>query len=277
MFELSNNDYHIVLPLIKTLEFNAVYAYAVIEHIQPGRIFVNRLINPTCSLIVNNGGKYTVIGDYADVEFMEDLTEFLSERSNHSNYYDLYTSSEDWIEPIKSELVGQVVTLSHTTFTFNKAKYQLLKQVDIAASFVIEPINGLLFDQYRNEHDHTYKRLWSSTESFMKQGFGVCIRVDEQFASVCISFNVGNGFAEIDIITAEQYRKQGLATLTCSAFIDHCFANNRIPSWGCDSGNQASLQLAAKLGFEKNNNYKMLWWHENKDVISNYLKRFSYE
>jgi RimJ/RimL family protein N-acetyltransferase len=174
-------------------------------------------------------------------------------------------------------LVGQTITLYRTSFTFNESKFQYLRnwRDKIPKDFVIKRIDSTLFEKYKKEMDPLYNLLWSSTEDFLQDGFGFCILKDNQFASVCISFSRDES-AEIDILTVEKYRRNGFATLTCAAFIEHCLEHNLVPNWDCDAGNQLSIQLASKLGFEKNNDFPMLWWHENKDVITNYLKKYGY-
>lgn len=56
--------------------------------------------------------------------------------------------------------------------------------------------------------------------------------------------------ADIDIETKEEYRRQGFAFLTCSAFIEYCLSHDLEPNWGCYHFNPDSQALAEKLGFE---------------------------
>jgi len=137
-------------------------------------------------------------------------------------------------------------------------------------------MDASLFNKYRHEMDSSYNSLWNSANHFMDRGFGYCILKDDHFASVCNSFFVGRGYADIDIVTVDEYQKQGLATLTGAAFIEHCLNHNLVPNYNCDAGNERSIKLATKLGFVKNNDYPMLWWHQDQNIISNYLRRFNY-
>ncbi|WP_310502816.1 GNAT family N-acetyltransferase [Paenibacillus qinlingensis] len=61
--------------------------------------------------------------------------------------------------------------------------------------------------------DSSYESLWQLAEHFIKQGLGYCIMRDDHFASACNSMFVGGGYADIDIVTADDYQQQGLATL----------------------------------------------------------------
>ncbi|WP_240420062.1 GNAT family N-acetyltransferase [Paenibacillus periandrae] len=278
MLELSSEIYEYVLPLVNSLKYNATFAYSVINKIQPGKIFVDQCINPTCSLIISGSGKYLVVGNSNNQVFMSDLIEFLGNEYNHSNYYDLYISTEDWIEEIQNKLDGQVVLLYRSSFVFNELKFQEFnsKKGIIPIPYVLKQLDRTHFLKYRNEIDPMYNSLWSSEQSFMEKGFGFCILVDTEFASVCNSYFVGGGKADIDIVTIEKYRRNGLATHVCVAFIEYCLEHNLVPTWDCDAGNQRSIQLATKLGFEKNKDMPMFWWHQNKEVITNYLKKYNY-
>jgi len=56
---------------------------------------------------------------------------------------------------------------------------------------------------------------------------------------------------EIGIETKAEYRRRGLAFLTCSAFIEHCLLHDFEPNWGCWNYKPESQALAKKLGFEE--------------------------
>ncbi|WP_449602322.1 GNAT family N-acetyltransferase [Paenibacillus sp. Marseille-Q9583] len=70
---------------------------------------------------------------------------------------------------------------------------------------------------------------------------------------------MGGGYIEPDIITLSDYRKQGLALTLCQEFIKQSRQRKLIPYWDCDSGNNASNQLASKLGFNKVGEVPILW------------------
>jgi RimJ/RimL family protein N-acetyltransferase len=279
MQELTLEEFYIARPLLEgSLKHEIVFAYAVMEKIQPGRIFVDIKINTTACFITSLGGRYLVAGNVANTDFNRMVAAYLSDKQNHTNYYDLYASSESWINHFKGVLQGQIVPLSRSTFKFNYSKFHHLKnwRNELPEGFVMKLMDRALYEKFQNEMDPSYRLVWESTDNFLENGFGFCILFEDQIACVCNSFYVGGGSSEIDIVTIEKYRRKGLATLTCAAFIEKCLEHNIQPNWNCDAGNQASKQLASKLGFEKLDDFHMLWWHENKAVISSYLKKHSY-
>ncbi|MEK4263994.1 MULTISPECIES: GNAT family N-acetyltransferase [unclassified Paenibacillus] len=277
MIELSIEEYANVMPLLKNLAYEPVFAYSVIDQNQSGKVFVDSNVNPTCTLIINSYGQYFLAGSGDNECFKNDVVVFLLNDQNHLNYYDLYASTPELLFQISERLAGKTVLLHRSSFTFDLSRFLLLTNLNaLPEQFVMERMDDTLFDKYKKEMDSSYDSLWSSAQQFVDRGFGYCVLKDDHFASVCNSFFVGRGYADLDIVTVENYRNQGFATYTGTAFIEHCLNHKLVPNYNCDAGNQRSIRLATKLGFVKNNNYPMLWWHQDQSVISDYLQRFNY-
>ncbi|SDW07709.1 GNAT family N-acetyltransferase [Paenibacillus sp. CF384] len=278
MITLVQADYTRVLPLLRNLAFIPVSAYSVINHTQSGIVFVDNEMDPTCSLIVNSYGVYFLAGSGDNELFMNEVIAYLLNPQNHPNYYDLYASTSDLLQPISDRLAGKTVLLHRSSFSFDLSKFHNLRNSlhKLPEQFVMRRMDGRLFDKYQHELDSSYQSLWGSSKDFMDHGFGYCIMKDDQFVSVCNAMFVGGGYADIDIVTVDDYQKQGLATLTGVSFIEHCLNYNLIPNYNCDAGNQRSIQLARKLGFIHNHDYPMLWWHQDQSIIDDYLTRFNY-
>jgi RimJ/RimL family protein N-acetyltransferase len=278
MHELRVDEFYKVKSLLANVNYTPVLVYSVLENIQAGRVFVDDKFAPNVSLITSKGGNYFLVGSESNHDFNKSLSEFLLNKQNHANFYDLYTSSPTWVQKLEHLLVGHIVKLSRTPFTFDKSKFAFFSdwRNKIPNGFVLKRMDETLFKKYRDEVDPSYDILWDSPNNFVSNGFGFCLLYKNEFASVCNSGYVGGGYAEIDIKTFEPFRRQGLATITCSAFIEHCLNNNLKPDWHCDGGNLPSIELASKLGFERQKNFHMLWWHENKDVIASYLEKYNY-
>ncbi|CAG7644942.1 GNAT family N-acetyltransferase [Paenibacillus allorhizosphaerae] len=112
---LPKSDYGYISEIINnSFHCHNVFVYSVIDHHQPGEIYVNCSSKPTSGLVVHRGGSYYVFGDPSDVSFHSALIAFLKNRSNHGNYFDLYVSSMDWIRLLEQALKGLVVRLTRT-------------------------------------------------------------------------------------------------------------------------------------------------------------------
>jgi RimJ/RimL family protein N-acetyltransferase len=278
MIELQKEEYKKVLPLLADLNGIYLFAEAVVELNQSGHIFVNNKTNPSCCLIVNCCGSYLVSGDERDSSFNDWLFQFLKDRSKHLNFFDLSLSSQKWLQLMSNLLDGYAVKLSRTVYDYYTDDLTLpnIGGLEIPENFTLKYMDEELYGRFLQEVNPYYEKSWGSFKEFSSKGFGFCLLENDKFVSVCTSDYVASVYAGIDIETMYEYRKQGFATITCSAFIKHCLQNNLVPRWNADSGNELSNKLAIKLGFNKVKNYDMLWWHENKEVIEDYLKRFNY-
>jgi len=102
----------------------------------------------------------------------------------------------------------------------------------------------------------------STADDFLEKSLGLCIIINNQIVSWCLSeYNVGNR-CELGIATVEDYRNHELATLVAKALIQRLVHNdiNHI-GWHCSRNNQASIATARKLGFVKEEEYEVYWIH----------------
>lgn len=279
MIELKKEDYKKVMPLLKDLNGIYLSADAVVECNQFGYIFVNDQTNPSSCIIINSSGSYLVLGEEDNLDFNNWLIQFLKDKSKHLNFFDLSLSTEKWLMQMNDLLEGYVVKLSRTAYDFCPDNLYKLNNLvsQVPTNFTLKFMDEELYDMFLQNVNPDYKKSWGSFKEFSTKGFGFCLLDKDKFVSVCTTDYVAGGYAGIDIETMSEYRKQGFATITCAAFIEHCLQNNLIPRWNADSGNEASNTLALKLGFNKVKNYNMLWWHENSNVIKSYLERYNYK
>lgn len=278
MIELTTTEYHKIKHLVthEEDEFIFVFVHAVIELNQKGRIFVNRVDHPTSGLVAGRGGKYYLFGDVKDQAFNRSVIDYLTDPSNHANFYDLYFSSSQWLSVIKAPLIENTVELGRTHYILNDTVTAPEEPLVSSGEFELTRMNERLYERYVQEMDDSYSLLWDSPQVYLDRAFGYCFLNESGFVSACNTFYLGGGYIEPDIITLLDYRKQGLALTLCQEFMKHSKQRNLIPYWDCDSGNSASNRLASKLGFKKVGEVPILWWHENKQVIADYLATYNY-
>jgi RimJ/RimL family protein N-acetyltransferase len=100
------------------------------------------------------------------------------------------------------------------------------------------------------------KTNWGSIPNFMKKGFGFCTLHGKQIVSWSIADCRSGNACEIGIHTQEDHRRQGLATLTAAAAVDHALSNGFTQvGWHCDEYNQGSIGVAEKVGFKLERKY----------------------
>jgi RimJ/RimL family protein N-acetyltransferase len=275
--KLDENQYSVVEELIYFAGYESVFAFAVTEKNIPGQIYVDDVTEPKSALICSHHGKYLVIGDETNCDFNSAVTQFLLEKNNHIQFYDLYASSEEWIDVLSSSLNGQPAILRFSVYYHNNAK-ALLNVEDnrpLENGLELKQIDEVLFEKIANEFDHSYRYHWTSALEFCAKSFGYCIIKDEEIISVASATYNGNGYAEIDIQTRDDYQRNGLAYKLCSKFIEYCAEKDYIILWICNSFNKPSNELVKKLGLIKSKEVEMLWWHQSKGVMNSYLNKYN--
>jgi RimJ/RimL family protein N-acetyltransferase len=94
-------------------------------------------------------------------------------------------------------------------------------------------------------------RFWSSIQDVEENGLGFCLLKDGELVSICYAAAISDGLAEVDVITDEAYRGQGLGSLVSRQFIRECLLRGITPTWDCFSYNTNSQRLAERLGFSE--------------------------
>jgi GNAT superfamily N-acetyltransferase len=275
--KLQEDQFSLVEELVYYGGYESVFAFAVIEKNIPGSIYVDDVIEPKAALICSNHGKYLVTGDETNNDFNSAVAEFLLDQSNHIQFYDLYASSEEWINILSNSLNGQPVILKFDVYYYNSSKGTLNTGDDILLEDGLElkAIDEALFENIAKGCDPSYQYHWTNAQEFCSKSFGFCIVKGDEVVSVASSTYSGNGYAEIDIQTRQDFYRKGLAHKLCREFIEYCTKNNLVMLWVCNSKNKASKELVEKLGLTKSKEVEMLWWHENKGVMNGYLNKFS--
>jgi RimJ/RimL family protein N-acetyltransferase len=72
---------------------------------------------------------------------------------------------------------------------------------------------------------------------------------DGRLASVACSFEIGDRFEDIGVVTEAGFRGRGLAGACAGQLCSEIFARGRVPSWSTGRENLPSLRVAEKLGF----------------------------
>ena len=94
---------------------------------------------------------------------------------------------------------------------------------------------------------------FESKEKYLKFGRGMVIFKSGRIVAGASSYTRYNEGIEIEVDTAEEERKKGLATAVCAALILRCLDEGLYPSW--DAHNMNSVHLAEKLGYEFDHEY----------------------
>ena len=115
-------------------------------------------------------------------------------------------------------------------------------------------IDGEIYDRCLS--DPEFRDLvgsFDSKEQFLELGRGMVVTKNGKVVSGVSSYTRYLGGIEIEVDTAPEERKKGLASAVSAALILSCLEEGLYPSW--DAANLTSVRLARKLGYEFSHEY----------------------
>lgn len=259
MHELSPSEFHRVRPLFADIQYHRPAIFSVLEAIQPGRVFVDSTHDPAAVMLYSDF--CYLAGEPQKNDFAQQAIDLLKHQvfPHRSDMMMIFPFNQAW--QFALEVLLQPYRPEHyerSTFDFDPRRYRELHsgwQQRIPAGFSLRRLDASTLPEVGG-----MPGSWGSIDNFLANGFGFCL-VDETqpdehtgFAASAQTVFVGDHHAETGVGTREAYRRKGLATAVCCAYIDHCIEQGIIPDWGCVL-NEASEQLAYKMGYTTKHNW----------------------
>ena len=99
---------------------------------------------------------------------------------------------------------------------------------------------------------------WKSVDDFRRAGFGFVAHDARTIVCWCTAEYVSERRCGIGIETVPSYQGRGFATVTASAFVEHCVHRGMTPYWDAWTSNLPSIAVAEKTGFGKVEAYSIL-------------------
>ena len=264
MIELRVEQFSHALPLLANIQ-QKVLPYAVCQGINPGRVFVDQLPDPQLTLIWTPVGYYFLAGEPVQAMDLADISQVLTEifvsasRASGETGFILVPSTPGWQEHLPKLLPGrEVIEIYRRPFVFDAAVFAARGEwrAKIPQGFRLQAVDAALAEQIG------VLASWTSIDDFLSNGMGFVLLDGEQIASTCTSVFASRERVEIDVHTTEAYQRRGFAQLAVSALIEACLQHGKQPNWECFWENEASTQLASKLGFKALPDYPVYFWEE---------------
>lgn len=265
MQEIHESHYDRVKPLFGSIEHSRPAIFSVLERRLPGRVFVDRVENPTAVIMMSDHCFFG--GSPAALDLQKDVLGLLErEVMPQREHLVFFWFSRDWQDALHTALQPcKPTAYENVTFTLDAARFRALHvgwQERIPAGFTLQRMDAATTPGW-------IVRSWGSAQHFLANGFGFCMLDDAQpdMRSAVVSnaqtVYVGDGHGETGVGTVEAYRRRGLATATCCAYIEHSLENDICPDWSC-AENEASERLAVGLGYGNRRSWPILYLHTPK-------------
>lgn len=246
IYEATNTEK--IAPLFG--EMNDTTITSCLEQIM-GKVYVDSLENPRSVM--------AILGDFCFLAG-EPCAELALYKPSHltQDFMIMVPQNEDWcklVEKCYNEKAKKVTryALKKDGDVFDREKLQAI--VDgLSAEYSLQLIDEALFnkcgeipwcmDWVKNFPDYAL---------YEKYGLGVTILKDNEPIAGASSYSGYSQGIEIEIVTKEEYRRQGLASVCGAKLILECLSRELYPSW--DAQNKWSAALAQKLGYHYDGEY----------------------
>ena len=265
--ELKRADFYKCRDLL--YEQGQLEAKAVVEGVNPGRIFVDDIDSPTSGLIwLGNNDGFFFIGNERNQGFNIKLNHFIDTiiipeaKKVGLTWFEGIGNHNKWTETIKKVFENRNLgSENQRVYTLQKNDYKDNFQLKIEDGYNIVKISETLFknsDKSIENIDFLHSKLlefWSSPKSFFNEGIGYCVVYKNIIVSICFSGFVVDNVHCIDIETLEVHQGKKLAQKVALTFVEDCLKNKLVPYWDCMESNKPSIAVAENIGFRNVFNY----------------------
>lgn len=245
-------------------EHGQLEADAIIEGINPGRVFVDDIDSPTSGLIwLGNNDGFIFIGDENNEVFNNELNVFIDQIITPDalkvglHWFEVVGNHSSWNKTIEKFLNSRKLgSWNQRVYMLQKDDYTYSKEPIIEKGYKVEKMTQKLYENKENtikniEFLHAkILEFWSSPEKFFEHGIGYCIIYRNEIVSACVSCFVVRNVHCVHIETLDEQRGKKLAQKVAHSFVEECLNNNLVPYWDCMESNKPSIAVAENIGFK---------------------------
>lgn len=237
---------------------------AGLEGRTPGRLFVDAARDPTAALLCRSYGYYPAgdpggPGGRALRRFMADMP---AEASVFGSLYAYVPPSDPWRRALLDDHGDALEVVERRAFVLPADGEMAAEAVaagqwsgtdgcDARANDVtIVDLDPTLAERVDATLAELIGYFWGGYDGFGAGGFGTVALLREEPVAAAYAIAVGRGDANVGVVTADDFRRRGLATAVGRRFVAQARVRGLRPTWGCDADNAASRALARRLGFQ---------------------------
>lgn len=208
-------------------------AWGVVREVTYGTLYIGGQMN--ASLLASFVQHFRQLGDVGVGCWLNDrLNDMIPPNPDYDGRTLYFTNRSPFINPLEYQLP--------TGYTLIRRDQRLLKQ-----SFDYE----------------TTVNAFTTEENVLQYTLGFVVLHNGRIVCEAATGAPTHGRIEVGVTTAESYRQRGFATLACARLIEACRAHGYTTWWDCAKQNIPSIQLARKLGYRNEKEYRYVWWARN--------------
>lgn len=242
----------------------ALAVSATLDGTCPGAVWVDDPADPAAAVVETPEGEYAV-GDPATPGFGQSLRALIADilapggRGEKWWWYYLRCPTPEWAEAVRRVLpVDRMVEEPREFYVCRQLALDWRER--IRPGFELHQVDEQFLarqdvrkvGQFR---DHA-RDNFVSVEQFLDRGFAFCLVHHGEIVGHCSADNASGRMCEVGVHTAQDYRRQGLATVVVAAAVEWALMHGfKQVGWHCLRHNLASAATARKVGFEKAADY----------------------
>ncbi len=120
--------------------------------------------------------------------------------------------------------------------------------------YELKEIDGQIYDLcLKDPVTRDFVAAFESKDKYLELGRGMVLLRSGRIVAGASSYTRYKEGIEIEVDTAQEERRKGLASIACAALILRCLNEGLYPSW--DAQNMNSVHLSEKLGYEFDHAY----------------------
>ena len=231
-------------------------AFNVLEGITRGQIIADDLARPTWATVRETAFGTLYLGGRVTATLLESLLTYFRQIGDVGLGCWPDSESNDLIPP-NPDYDGRTLY-----FTEHRPLHRGLLTVPLPDGYSIAPRDTNLLQQ--SPDFETTVDSFGTIENTLQHTLGFVILHDGIVVCEAATGAPTHGRIEIGVNTAESHRRRGLAAIACAHLIEACEKQGYSTWWDCAKQNIASTNLARKLGYQNEREYRYVWWAGDK-------------
>ncbi len=216
--------------------------HSALEQDHPSTVYVDDLENPRRAILHMRFGNFVCYARQPDSEFLVSGLNRIRQKS----IVELYWPSSMELRQAPSGFDRVRLFFEYFEHLRSVKFYEKFYQNGLGDLRIV-PIDEPLMERCA-WREYLYS-IYGDFRGFEKAGFGFALCDGDRPLSEAYAGFLGMGVAEIGLVTREDVRRKGHATMTCAYLIAHCLRLGYSIRWSCGADNVASIKTAERLGF----------------------------
>lgn len=229
-------------------------AFNVLEGLNHGQILVDDLTRPTRAVVRDATYGTLYFGGQVDAVLVQSMVHHFRQIGE--------VGIGCWLNDQLNDMIPADPEYDGRTLYFTERSRSVKSQTQLPQRYTLAVRDRRLFQQ-SFDYESTVA-AFSSEENVLNHTLGMVILHEDKVVCEAATGAPTHGRIEIGVTTHQAHRKLGLAFIACLRLAEMCESNGYDTWWDCAKQNTPSVKLARKLGYQREQEYRYMWWSAYK-------------